>query len=88
MSRAKERRQLRRLARRAFATAAEDTGLSRLEFARLVKARDQDALAALALAAPDEAHDLGIDWDSIDWDKLIETIMKFIEMFLAIFMMF
>lgn len=82
------RRQLRQLRRQAFAAAAEDMGLSRLAFARLVKASDEDALAALACAVQDECVALGIDWDSIDWDAFFETILKFIEMFILIFGMF
>ena len=86
-----KRRQMRQLARHLCVEAAESMGVTMLEFVKLVKAEDEVALAALAetvQGAEDVCAELGFDWGDIDWDQLIETILKFIEMFILIFSMF
>jgi len=88
MKKGEKRRLMRRLAMQTFATAAVDMGLSRRKFAKLVKAEDEDALAAFAAAAPDEALALGIDWDDIDLDAFWARVLKFIEALVLIFAMF
>ena len=85
MSDRKTRREKRRIARQLFAQAAEDMGLSRLAFARLVKDRDADAVVALAAAREEVVTG---PLDDVDWDKVMEIIMQIAEILLTLLPLF
>lgn len=73
----KERRAQRRAARAIYRRTAKDLGLNRVELARRLDAKDEDAWAAVALA--------GEEHPEINIERLIELIMAIIEIFRQIF---
>jgi len=70
----------RQTVRLIFWHAAEDLGVKMAELARLLKADDQEAWAAVALAKHSLDHAREIDWDS-----LRDLILAIVELLILLF---
>jgi len=81
----KRRRELRRLAREVLAQAAEDMNLGMFAYCKLLKKRDEEAMAAFVLATQDVGGALVADWEEPDWENFFAMVIEFIMALMILF---